>query len=75
MTVVMKCDCFRVLIIAVNFGYSIAEKLTSISKCVVNEDYMDSVGVSGESGDQELAADSVHGFAVEAFACFFAWDI
>ena len=36
----------------------------SISKCVVNEDHVDSVSVSGESGNQELAADSIHGFAV-----------
>ena len=28
---------------------------------------MDSVSVSGESGNQELAADSIHGFAVKAF--------
>ena len=47
----------------------------SISKCVVNEDHVDSVGMSGESGDQELAADGIHGFAVKAFACFSAWDI
>ena len=33
----------------------------SISKCVVNEDHVDSVSVSGESGNQELAADSIHG--------------
>ncbi len=39
----------------------------SISKCVVNEDHVDSVSVSGESGNQELAADSIHGFAVKAF--------
>ena len=39
----------------------------SISKCVVNENYVDSVGMSGESGNQELAADSIHGFAVKAF--------
>ena len=32
----------------------------SISKCVVNEDHVDSVSVSGESGNQELAADSIH---------------
>ena len=30
----------------------------SISKCVINEDHVDSVSVSGESGNQELAADS-----------------
>ena len=47
----------------------------SISKCVVNEDHVDSVSVSGESGDQELTADGIHGFAVKAFACFSAWDI
>lgn len=39
----------------------------SISKCVVNEDHVDSVSVSGESGNQELAADSIHGFAVKVF--------
>ena len=39
----------------------------SISKCVVNEDHVDSVSVSGQSGNQELAADSIHGFAVKAF--------
>ena len=39
----------------------------SISKCVVNENHVDSVGMSGESGNQELAADSIHGFAVKAF--------
>ena len=39
----------------------------SISKCVVNEAHVDSVSVSGESGNQELAADSIHGFAVKAF--------
>ena len=39
----------------------------SISKCVVYEDYVDSVSVSGESGNQELAADSIHGLAVKAF--------
>ena len=49
--------------------------LKSISKCVVNENHVDSVGMSGESGDQKLAADGIHGFAVKAFACFSAWDI
>ena len=40
----------------------------SISKCVVNENYVDSVSVSGESGNQELASRrSIHGFAVKAF--------
>ena len=46
----------------------------SISKCVVNEDHVDSVSVSGESGNQELAADSIHGFAVKAFSGFLTWS-
>ena len=44
----------------------------SISKCIVNEDHVDSVSVSGEYGDQELEADGIHGFEVKAFACFSA---
>ena len=48
-----------------DFGFFVVVK--SISKCVVNEDHVDSVSVSGESGNQELAADSIYGFAVKAF--------
>ena len=42
----------------------------SISKCVFNEDHVDSVGMSGESGDQELAADCIRRFAVKALTGF-----
>ena len=39
----------------------------NIQSVSLNEDHVDSVSVSGESGNQELAADSIHGFAVKAF--------
>ena len=47
----------------------------SISKCVVNEDHVDSVGMSGESGDQELAADGIRRLTIEAFSGFFAGSL
>ena len=42
----------------------------SISKCIVNEDHVDSVSVSGESGDQELTADGIHGFCSQSICLF-----
>ena len=36
-------------------------------KCVIYQNNMDSVFMSGISGDQELTADGIRGFAVKAF--------
>ena len=50
-------------------NYSILE-----SQCIIYQNYMDSAFVTGISCNQELAAYCIRGFAVEAFAGFFAWS-
>ena len=44
------------------------------SQCIIYQNYMDSAFVTGISCNQELAAYCIRGFAVEAFAGFFAWS-
>ena len=43
-------------------------------KCVIYQNNMDSVFMSGISGDQELTADGIRGFAVKAFSGFLTWS-
>ena len=43
-------------------------------KCVIYQNHMDSVFMSGISGDQELTADGIRGFAVKAFSGFLTWS-
>ena len=44
-------------------------------KCVIYQNNMDSVFMSGISGDQELTADGIRGFAVKAFSGRFTWGL
>ena len=45
------------------------------SQLLIHQNYMDSVYMSGVSGDQELAADGILRLAVEAFSGFFAGSL